>query len=355
MGSVHSTIIGFRDDSDFNFTEISSHNTAIMFNDWNPETSQRKILPLAEILLKRKANPNTVFRKRPLLWWAVDERDLDMVELLLQWGANACMTFGWGDEPESPLSYAARIGNVKMVRLILEYREDLNQTFYNDLNKALYSAVESQHLESQHLESQHLESQHYDVSPLLLKMGADPSVGLEAALWCGSLKSIDLFVNNGANMDTTDKNKFLRHAIRRGMMDCARFLCKAGANPNEFLNSALLGRDLKKATICIHLGGKVHYQRLCTVISECAGRSYRDRSLNFIWAIAKYQNDTASTIARAILGDKRWDIVRLQRLIQNGRAILIKENEWGSAIARGPWRYGANGEACWRNVVSFLV
>ena len=37
-------------------------------------------------------------------------------------------------------------------------------------------------------------------------------------------------------------------------------------------------------------------------------------------------------------------IARTDANSAKSRAILTEENEWGNAIARGPWKYGANGK-----------
>lgn len=63
----------------------------------------------------------------------------------------------------------------------------------------------------------------------------------------------------------------------------------------------------------------------------------------------------AGALARCIVFENRWSILRIQRLVIHGRAWVIPgAGAVGDVIARGPWCKGQNGEACWRIVMSFL-
>ena len=89
-----------------------------------------------------------------------------------------------------------------------------------------------------------------------------------------------------------------------------------------------------------------------------------DRILECKWTrtireIARRQHDAVGARAKHHMAERRWPILRLQRLVLAGRAVLLPDATpaaapASTALARGPWNRGENGEACWRNVVSFL-
>ena len=190
--------------------------------------------------------------KYPLLWYAIDQKDTELVKLLLKHGANPSLYFtgydGAGEPREtSLLSHAIHDAkNIEMVQLFLEYGTDANsyrQYMYEHSTirvSALHDAIFS--------------LGNYEMVRLLLERGADTNncqscicKGVEmfsAMFYAISDKNdselVKLLLEYGANPSVAytyngmvKGNPLLAFAINAKNLEIVRLLLKHGADANS--------------------------------------------------------------------------------------------------------------------------
>jgi ankyrin repeat protein len=200
------------------------------------------------------------------LHWAVQRRDLEMMNVLLEAGAKHDLTNRTGAKPvylaavngdaaaiarlldagedanavltgegETVLMLASQTGNPEAVKLLLERGADPNTQQFRGQTALMWAAAEG----------------HADVVKLLLTRGADPALkstasakqerrppgGLTALLFAsrqGQLEAARALLDGGAAIDQAgaDNTSPLLIAVVNGHYDLASMLVERGANPN---------------------------------------------------------------------------------------------------------------------------
>lgn len=170
-----------------------------------------------EWLLKASANPNHIsFRHGSILMVAVDNGDLGLLNLLLDWGADLT-----GDTAPRLLNAAAGRNCVDMVKRLISLGMEINATYFNEtaLNQACkYGRTEA--------------------ARALLEAGASPDIpdesgvnGLVCAASEGNVELLNLLIKYGAQLRS--KWHFGYHALheatQHGKLDAMQILLRANA------------------------------------------------------------------------------------------------------------------------------
>jgi ankyrin repeat protein len=168
------------------------------------------------------------------LWLAAEQGSAEIVEALLQTGADANATRGRSGE--TALMLAARAGHVEVLQRLLAYSADVNVT--DDVRQQtalMWAAAES----------------HALAARLLVEAGAQlearSSTGLTAlmfAIRAGDVATTRVLLDVGADLSVQapDGTTALSLAIINAHWDVAALLLERGADPNG--NDALHGRPL---------------------------------------------------------------------------------------------------------------
>ena len=116
-------------------TAAVSHALSFMYtNEFAPPGS----CEVVEVLLNHGAEPNTVFRDRPMLHYACWKKDVQFASLLLSHGADVELRDADG---ETALHASAGMASsVDIVKLLLEYKLDINAKD-NDGETAMWAAM----------------------------------------------------------------------------------------------------------------------------------------------------------------------------------------------------------------------
>ena len=112
-----------------------SHALSFMYtNEFAPPGS----CEVVEVLLNHGAEPNTVFRDRPLLHYACWTDDVQLASLLLSHGADVELRDADGKTALHALALMAGSGDI--VKVLLEYKLDINARD-NDGETAMWTAI----------------------------------------------------------------------------------------------------------------------------------------------------------------------------------------------------------------------
>lgn len=159
---------------------------------------------------------------------AIDERNTDMIQILLDCGARLDLPGdSWGD---MPLLYAVKTGNIGIVKILLDGGADVDAESEGEASRriALAEAVVKGHVK---------------IAKLLLEHGANPlkqvdghEVCLEAAVYANAAEFVDLFLKMGANPISSGKSlhvgNSLMYAAHYANTKILLSLLAGGANPN---------------------------------------------------------------------------------------------------------------------------
>lgn len=150
---------------------------------------------MCEIFLQAGANPNRRSAEgNTPLYWAVVGGDENLVRRLIKYGAKVTEEQPKPDDGEFSLHHAAEVGQLEIVKLLLEVggRNVLNQFNYISRTPLMCAA----------------ENNHFDIAQLLIKAGSDvnafnePNIGntvLRQIAQTGSYEMIKLLVDAGAD------------------------------------------------------------------------------------------------------------------------------------------------------------
>lgn len=157
------------------------------------------------------------------LYLAVQDGHADMVQLLLESGANIECEFLGG---YTPLYVAAQNGHLKVIEILCQYKPNYNRLSPNG-STALYVAAQNGHME---------------VVSLLCKQAAcnigtvfsDGYTPLYVACQKGFLPIVKMLLEHGANINYQTRKKAtpLYAAAQKGFKDVVAVLLESGANPN---------------------------------------------------------------------------------------------------------------------------
>ncbi len=179
--------------------------------------AERGQIECCEWLIKAGANPSPVsFRHGSILMVAVDADDLDLLNLLLDWGAKLS-----SDTAPEVLHAAAGKNCVDIVKRLISVGMDINATYFGET--ALNQACKYQHTK---------------VARALLEAGANPDIpdangvnGLVYAAGEGNVELLNLLIKHGAHLRS--KWHFGYHALyeatRYGKLDAMKTLLSANA------------------------------------------------------------------------------------------------------------------------------
>ncbi|KAJ7148555.1 ankyrin repeat-containing domain protein [Mycena crocata] len=258
---------------------------------------------MVELLLDRDAPVDEIYEwggcSETALHYACEIGDLEMVKLLVEWGADiecagvhesalACATqeltldvaeflLSKGANANSircdlpPLHIAARVGNTEIAGLLLDAGADPAAAWNISRVQALHVAAQNGHR---------------DMVQLLLDHGApiDEEFGsgafsensLHSACASGNLDVVKLLLQRGADFGYEGHcGGLLGFAVHHGQVDVAKFLLAYGADPNVTvplfympLHLATMNKDLGMMTLLLDNGADVDACCGCDAASE---------------------------------------------------------------------------------------
>jgi ankyrin repeat protein len=217
---VHHDIDNLRDESGNSSMSIMGHSPLHFAMDKHNKA-------MVELLLKNKADPNkqNSAGETPLLMAAKENKDKDIVELLLAYGADVNYQGPESQSFQTPLHAAINAWAVDNVKMILSKKANLeirNKEGYTPMQLAV-AALRMELLEP------------------LLKAGANPNVTylngetlLHVSVRSNGTNQIALLLAHGANVDANNQDQLtpLADAVMRQNTKICVILLKAGANPN---------------------------------------------------------------------------------------------------------------------------
>jgi ankyrin repeat protein len=209
-------------------------------------------LELARILLDWGADPNLSDNTWSPLCRALDDNQINMVKLLLRYGASPTMS---SREGHMPLVYACTHNtDAAVIEEILLWKPDVNCQDTRG-NTPLEVACSKPHIDAVRLFLTHganpnmrgkelpicVALRNIEVLKLLIQHGAEVPKGMgimELAVREGTLETVKLLLEGGADVNERAGNNDtpLSCAIRRDKLELVQLLLQAGANPNEFTN-----------------------------------------------------------------------------------------------------------------------
>ena len=216
---------------------------------YNPE--------IIKVLLEHKMNPNAADSNGiPLLFYTVKMRNVVGLDLLLKAGANPEKS----GSDIAPLIVAVQDENQEIVRLLVEYKANLNVQNEQG-NTALHICVQRDDLQ---------------LLRFLLENGANARVfnksdltPVHLAARIGSIKSLEVFLEHDPELvhlrsEQADRTPFT-DAIRGDHYDAARLLLKNGAKIDRVLKSGftvlhsmLISQQFENAVFLVKEGADIH-------------------------------------------------------------------------------------------------
>jgi len=185
------------------------------------QVAETKNLNMMKLLLEHGADPNAVnswLVSESVIFLALDTKNIDMAELLLKYGANVDAKDVFGN----PILTKVPIQNVEWVRLLLRHGADANSR-EKFRGPVLVKAVKGEVVE---------------VVSLLLAYGADANARdtewksvLHLAVEKKNVDIVRLLLSKNANVNASEKDgkTILSIAIRKGNREIIRLLKEAGA------------------------------------------------------------------------------------------------------------------------------
>jgi ankyrin repeat protein len=191
---------------------------------------------LTQLLLRSGADPNGIVYepyetsgRRSALLDAIDTKDLQSVQLLLEAGADVNGRFG-AEVPFSPVQFAAHMGRVDILRMLLENGSNPNAVSrYGESGAAIQLATEGKRP---------------DMVRMLLKHNANPDAitgnlthtALQMAARDGCKETVELLLEYGADVNSPPAEKYgataLQFAAIGGYLGIAHILLQTGADVN---------------------------------------------------------------------------------------------------------------------------
>ena len=147
--------------------------------------------------------------------WAISERHQSVVQALLDHGADVNARSRRGS---SPLLFAARVGNLDALRLLIAAGASANDATPDGMTALLLATVRG----------------HVDEAIELLKHGADPNAigpGFTALHWAAGSWETEMTGPNGIDTDADEEWRGLA-GLRTGKLDRVTALLDHGADPN---------------------------------------------------------------------------------------------------------------------------
>lgn len=203
-----------------------SNNTPIIYAIKQNDTE------LLHTLIKNKADVNKSNDKSPL-WWAVMQNKEDIVKILVENDADVNKEYAG----ETPLMFAARHGNMELVKFLL--KNEFNRADVNHANifkeTALWKAFNKKR---------------YDILKFLIEQNANLDIQdfngntpLLVACRDGNIELVKLFLENNANLNIENENEETAVLIAciKGYNDIAMLLIKNNADINK---KDILGRSV---------------------------------------------------------------------------------------------------------------
>lgn len=213
-----------------------------------------------------------------LLHLAIIDDQSEMVEWLIRKKANVniksiggpvtynAMTKQWTNRIQTPLHYAAQLGNNTIVELLLNTRIDINSTFNQFGNTPLHLSVWFGHDTITQLLIEH--------SADLDKSNAHGSSPTHLAAWRNEPQNLKMLINNGAcflESNTTGiGNTPLYLAAKTGAVECLSLLINA-CKKDTLILEQICSRD--KSTAIQAAGTRQHTQCYWNLV--CAGADYK--------------------------------------------------------------------------------
>jgi len=228
--------------------------TALELDNFSAFAANSKII---KFLVDHKKDPNAKDAAGvPLLFYMVKIGNIKGLELLLKAGADPEKV----GINEKPLIIAVQDGNPEIVRLLVEYKADLNVQDRGG-NTPLHICVQRHNFKLLHF---------------LLEKGAnarifnyDDITPIHLAARMGSVRSIKMFLEKDPELvhvrsKEMDQTPFA-DALRGKNYEAARFLLKHGAEINRILKSGftilhsmLISQQFENATFLVEEGADVH-------------------------------------------------------------------------------------------------
>lgn len=204
----------------------------------------------AELLLEHGADPDAPSRSRRLaLWLAASRGDNDCAEMLLRYGAAVGAKTHAG-LTETPLHIAAQTGNLELIRMLVEYGDDVNSTISTGHLTPLHYAARNGQLEA----AKELIAAGADVSlagdhwllPLYLAARANDDAMVRLLLSAGAAKDFQFaflsenlelarkMLDSGMSPNGlySDQTTFLGAVVDRSNPGFTNLLLDYGADPN---------------------------------------------------------------------------------------------------------------------------
>ncbi|KAJ3283620.1 hypothetical protein HK104_010291 [Borealophlyctis nickersoniae] len=178
-------------------------------------------------------------------WWAISNRHVEVVRLLLKFGADVHA----GDD--AALRWASTWGHFALVELLLECgadvhaRNDESLTWggHPDMVELLLNFGANVHAQNEVALRAAMHAGHLKVFHLLLENGANMHVNNDTALvWAaceGHQEEVRLLLENGANVHT-DNDRALYQAACRGHLEVVHLLLENGAGVHANNHIAML-------------------------------------------------------------------------------------------------------------------
>ena len=217
----------------------------------------------ARALLEHRADPNVArqywpqgfqnyvssdrhYLRVPPSYFAIDEGKSDILEMLLEHGADVVWPSPQGQEGwTSPLAFAVRKGNDRLVALLLAHHAAPNGSGAAGSASPLLLA---------------LDERKAGIVRLLLENGADPNgaanlysdgtTPLIHASAIGTKEIAEMLLDHKADVNAADNfgNTALHRAVENRQLDIAKLLLARGANPNTQNNSGTTPLDIVDET-----------------------------------------------------------------------------------------------------------
>lgn len=177
--------------------------------------------------LKVRSEPS---KGQTALWWAANHNAVEMVELLIEKGAEINTSDIYGS---TPVTVAAGSGSLEALKLLIDNWADIKAKIYDNRSAINLAANEG----------------HAEVVELLIKSGANPdyfgnygTTPLMIAAQNGNLNVIKVLINNGANVNAQHNGSGnyvvykgmtpLAFSVSNGFVKASQLLIEAGADVN---------------------------------------------------------------------------------------------------------------------------
>lgn len=181
----------------------------------------------------------------PVLHYAITQKDEKAVLLLLQHGANANArinnhTSSQSGEPLTSLDFAAAYGNIKIIKLLIDYGAEINVLDNSERPSPLHFAAMHNQTEAIKILIDKGADIYYETLcriNIADKIDSASGTPFHFAAATGNVESIKIFLDLGINVDYVRKKNYgydtpLCYAIYSNNLDSVNLLLKYGSNVN---------------------------------------------------------------------------------------------------------------------------